>query len=91
MSIETENLLRDILDRHTICLHDKQLAHDAAAAVDLDFMRQYLAHRNNVIAPTLNRLKDVVCEYGQIFLSKMPWAVNSWKPLRQGCTALLYC
>jgi hypothetical protein len=68
MSIQTENQLREILDRHTICLHETQLARDATAAHHLDFMRQYLAHRNNVIAPTLNKLKDLVCEYGHDLL-----------------------
>jgi hypothetical protein len=64
MSSENDSRLRETLEEHRRLLHDKQLAADAVAAKDHEFMQQYVAHRAGVIAPTLDKLKKLVREYG---------------------------
>jgi len=64
MSSENDKWLRETFEKHRTFLHDKQLANETAAAKDDDFARQYIAHRNAVIAPTLRKLKALVGEYG---------------------------
>ena len=64
MSSENDKWLREAFEKHQTSLRDKQLARDAVAVKEDDFMRQYIAHRNDVIAPTLQNLKTLVGEYG---------------------------
>jgi len=55
-------------EKHRTLLHDKQLVDDAVDATSNEFMKQFVAHRNGVIAPTLRRLKKLVGEYGHSLL-----------------------
>ena len=68
MSKETDQRLRETFERHRSALHDKKLVDDAVDADNHQFMRHYVAHRNDVIAPTLQRLKTIVGEYGHNML-----------------------
>ena len=64
MSNAYDARLRDTLERHRTTLHDREVAAADVAAKDDDFMRQYVAHRDHVIAPTLLKLRSVVGEFG---------------------------
>jgi hypothetical protein len=68
MSSENERRLREIFERRRTHLHDQQLASEAVAAKQADFVRRYLAHRDGVLMPTLRKLKGLVREYGHELL-----------------------
>jgi hypothetical protein len=68
MSSETDIALRETFEKHRTALYDEQLVAAAVVANTHDFEREYVAHRNGVMAPTLQRLKKLVGEYGHNLL-----------------------
>ena len=68
MSSETDRALRETFEKHWTVLHDEQLVAAAVVANTRNFIKQYVAHRNGVISPTLQRLKTLVGEYGHNLL-----------------------
>ena len=68
MSSQNDTRLRDVFERRRTHLHDQQLASEAVAAKETDFVRRYLAHRDGVLMPTLRKLKGLVREYGHELL-----------------------
>jgi hypothetical protein len=57
-----------MFERRRTLLRDQQLATEAVAAKQRDFTRQYIAHRDGVLMPTLRKLKSLVREYGHDLL-----------------------